>query len=120
MEALHGGSLRIIFILQLFFKIFLEVMIRQAILRIKHGAQHMFCLEEFKHFFILHSEVQFLLPYHLRWCYVILDNLSSRFMIHMLSRRRYFKSTNLFVGFFMSHVSPKAFPKECCYYGAYQ
>ena len=32
MEALHGGSSRIPFILQLFFKISLEVMIRQAIL----------------------------------------------------------------------------------------
>ena len=29
--------------------------------------------------------------YLLRWCYVILDNLSSGFMIHMLLRMRYFK-----------------------------
>ena len=50
MEALHDGSSRILFILQLFFKISLEVMIRQAILKIKHGAQHMFCFEEFKHY----------------------------------------------------------------------
>ena len=57
--------------------------------------------------------------YLLRWCYVILDNLSSRFMIHMLSRMRYFKSTNLFVGVILCHVSPKAFPMECCYCGAY-
>ena len=49
MEALHGGSSRILFILQLFFKISLEVMTRQAILKSKHGAQHMFCFEEFKH-----------------------------------------------------------------------
>ena len=49
MEALHGGSSRIPFILQLFFKISLEVNIRQAILKIKHGAQHMFCFEAFKH-----------------------------------------------------------------------
>ena len=49
-------------------------------------------------FFFLHSKVRFVLPYHLRWCYVILDNLSSCFMIHMLSRMRYFKSINLFVG----------------------
>ena len=32
------------FVLQLFFKISLEVMIRQAILQNKHGAQHMFVL----------------------------------------------------------------------------
>ena len=44
MEALHGGSSRILFILQLFFKISLEVMNRQAILKNKHGAQHMFFL----------------------------------------------------------------------------
>ena len=49
-------------------------------------------------FFILHSKVQFFLPYHFRWFYVILDNLSSCFMIHMLLRMRYFKSINLFVG----------------------
>ena len=49
MEALHGGSSRILFILQLFLKISLEVMIRQAILKIKQGAQHMFCFEEFKY-----------------------------------------------------------------------
>ena len=49
MEALHGGSSRIPFILHLFFKTSLEVMIRQAILKIKHGAQHMFCFEAFKH-----------------------------------------------------------------------
>ena len=49
MEALHGDSPRILFILQLFFKISLEVKIRQAILKIKHGAQHMSCFEEFKY-----------------------------------------------------------------------
>ena len=49
MEALHGGSSRILFILQLFFKISLEVMTRQAILKIKHGAQHMFSFEAFKY-----------------------------------------------------------------------
>ena len=49
MEALHGGSSRILFILQFFFKISLEVMTRQAILQNKHGAQHMFCFEEFKY-----------------------------------------------------------------------
>ena len=49
MEALHGGSSRILFILQLFFKISLEVMICQAILKNKHGTQHMFCFEAFKH-----------------------------------------------------------------------
>ena len=44
MEALHGGSSRIPFILQLFFKISLGVKIRQPILQNKHGAQHMFVL----------------------------------------------------------------------------
>ena len=33
----------------------------------------------------------------------------------MLSRMRYFKSINLFVGVILCHISPKAFPKECCY-----
>ena len=42
-------------------------------------------------FFILHSDVQSLLPYLLRSCYVILDNLSLCFMIHILSGMRYFK-----------------------------
>ena len=42
----HQG---ILFILQLFFKISLKVMIRQAILKIKHGAKYMFCFEEIKY-----------------------------------------------------------------------
>ena len=66
-------------------------------------------------FFILQSGVQFFLPYHWRWYYVILDNLSSCFMIHMLLRMRYFKSINLFVGVILCHISPKAFHWECCY-----
>ena len=49
MEALHGGSSKILFILQLFFKISLEVMIRQAIIQNKHGVQHTFCFGEFKY-----------------------------------------------------------------------
>ena len=49
MEALHGASLRIPFILQLFFKISLGVKVRQAILKDKHGVLHMLCFEEFKH-----------------------------------------------------------------------
>ena len=49
MEDQHGASSRILFILQLFFKISLGVKIRQAILNIKHGAQHMFCFEELKY-----------------------------------------------------------------------
>ena len=71
---------------------------------------------------ILHlaSEVQFFLSHLLRWCYIILDNFYSCFAIHMLSRMRYFKSINLFVGVILCHISPKAFPKEYCYCGAYQ
>ena len=68
-------------------------------------------------FLHLASGVQFSLPYHWRWCYVILDNLSSCVMIHMLLRMRYSKSINLFVGVILCHVSLKAFPKDCCYLG---
>src|SRR4051812_20742632 len=71
-----------------------------------------FFSEEFKHFFILHSEVQFFLPYLLRWCYVVLDNFPSCFMIHMLSRMRHIKSINLFIGVILGYISPKAFPKD--------
>ena len=70
-------------------------------------------------FFILQSGVQFFLQYHWRWYYVILDNLNSCFMIHMLSWMRYFKSINLVIGVILGYISPKAFPKDCCYYGAY-
>ena len=49
MEALHGGSSRILSILQLFFKISLEVMTRRPILKNQHGTQLMFCFEAFKH-----------------------------------------------------------------------
>ena len=51
--VLHGGStwwfVKDSFILQLFLKFSLEAMIRQAILKIKHGAKHMFCFGEFKY-----------------------------------------------------------------------
>ena len=40
-------------------------------------------------------------------------------MIHMWSRMRYFKSINLVIGVILGYISPKAFPKDCCYYGAY-
>ena len=66
-------------------------------------------------FFILLSGVQFFLPYHWRWYSVILDNLSSCFMIHMLLRMRYFKSINLVIGVTLGYISPKAFPKDSCY-----
>ena len=66
-------------------------------------------------FFILQSGAQFFLPYHWTWYYVILDNLSSCFMIHRLLRMGYFKSINLFIGVILGYISPKAFPKDCCY-----
>ena len=114
MEAQHGGSSRILFILQLYFKISLEAKIRQAILLNKHGVQHMSCFEEFKYssscipkcnsFYLI-----------LRWCYVLLDNFHSCSMIHLLLRMRYFKSINLVVGAILGYISPKVFPKDCCY-----
>ena len=67
MNARHGGSSKSAFIIEVFVKILV-------------GAQE---------FFILHSKVQFFLFYLLRWCYIILDNFSSCFMIHKLSGLRY-------------------------------
>ena len=70
MEALHGGSSRILFIFQLFFKISVEVMTRQAILKkIKHGAQHMFCFEAFKYSCSCISKCNHF--YLIFWCGVI-------------------------------------------------
>ena len=77
MKVLHDGSSRIQFLLE----VFIEIIFR--------GVQA---------FFILQSGVQFFLSNLLRWCYGILDNLSSCFMIHMLLRMRYFISIHLFVG----------------------
>ena len=77
MKVLHDGSSRIQFLLE----VVIEILFR--------GVQA---------FFILQSGVQFFLSNLLRWCYVILDNFPSWFMIHKLSRMRYFKSINLFVG----------------------
>ena len=71
-------------------------------------------------FFILQSGVQFFLPYYWRWYYVILDNLSSCFMIHILLRMRYFKSFNLVIGVTLGYISPKAYPKDFANYGAYK
>ena len=44
--------------------------------------------EELKHSHLA-SGVQFFLPYLLRWCYVIVDNFPSCFMIHRFSRVTY-------------------------------
>ena len=77
-------------------------------------------------------QVQFFLPYLLRWCYVIMDNFPSSFMIHKVfksdvfksiilsSFKRSFQQFYLFVVVILGHISPKAFPKECCYCCAYQ
>ena len=74
-----------------------------------------FFSEELKNSSSCNPECNFFLPYLWRWYYVILDNLSSCFMIHMLLRMRYIKSINLFVGVTLGYISPKAFPKDCCY-----
>ena len=89
MEALHGGSSNISFLLL-------------VVVNILVGGDQAF--------FIVHSEVQFFLPYLLRWCYVSLDNSSSCLMIHMLSRMRYFKPIIFFLGVILCQISPKAFP----------
>ena len=88
MEALHGGSSRILFILQLFFKISLEVMICQAILKNKHGAQHMFCFEELKYSSSCISKCNSF--YLIFWGGIMLFLIMfpSCFMIHKLSRMR--------------------------------
>ena len=60
-------------------------------------------------------ECNFFLPYRWRWFYVILNNLSSCFMIHMLLRMSYFKAINLVIGIILGYISPKTVPKDCCY-----
>ena len=74
MESLCGGSLRILLILQLFFKIFL-FNLRSAKLYSKINMVLNTCFVS-RRSSILHlaSQRQFFLPYLLRWCYVILDN----------------------------------------------
>ena len=98
MKVLHDGSSMIYFLLE----VFIQILFRGA-----HA------------FFILQSGVQFFLPYHWRGYYVILDNLSSCFMIHRLLTMGYIKSINLFVGVILGYISPKVFPKDYCYYGAH-
>ena len=71
-------------------------------------------------FFILQSGVQFFLPYHWRWYYVILYNLSSCFMIHMLSRMRYLNSStsSLELSCVMFHLKPSL--RIVAIYGAHK
>ena len=59
-------------------------------------------------FSILLSGVQFFLLYHWRWYYVILDNLSSCFMIHMLSGMRYLNPSfsSLELSWYRFHLKP--------------
>ena len=88
MEAQHGGSSRIPFILHSFFKIFLKLRSTKLYSKINMVPNTCF-VWGVQAFFILPSKVQFFLPYHLRWCYVILDNFPSCFMIHKLSGMTY-------------------------------
>ena len=71
-----------------------------------------FFVEELKHSSSCNLECNSF-PYHRRWYYVILDNLSSCFLIHMLLRMSYFKSINLIIGVILGYISPEAFPKDC-------
>ena len=70
MEAIRDASSRILFILQLFFKISLGVKIRQSILYNKHGALHMFVLRSSS---ILHlafrSAIRFTLSFEVVFCH---------------------------------------------------
>ena len=119
MEALHGGSSRILFILQLFFKIPLSKLWPAKLYsKLNMVLNTCFVLRR-SSILRLAFQSAILLPYLLRWCYIILDNFHSCFTIHMLSRMRYFKSINLFVGVILCHISPKAFPEDCCYHGGY-
>ena len=120
MEALHGASSRIPFILQLFFKNSLEVMIRLTILWNKHGVKHMSCFEEFKYSSscIPKCNSSYLIFWGGVMSFLTIWVCVSRFTC--CQERDFFKSTNIFVGVILCHVSPKAFSKECCYYGAYQ
>ena len=104
-------------------------MIRQAILKDKHGAQHMFCFEEFKHssscipkcnsfYLIFWGGVMSLLTISLRDSQVVRNELIKSIIFS--SFKISFRPINLFVGVILGYISLKAFPKECCYCGAYQ
>ena len=54
-----------------------------------------------------------------RWRYIILDNFHSCFVIHMLSRMRYFKSINLFVELSCVKFHLKPSRRIVAIYGAY-
>ena len=118
MEALHDGSSKILFILQLFFKISLEVMIRQAILKDKHSVQHMFCFEEFKH---SSSCIPKCNSFYLIFCGGVMSFLRISFVFHdsQVVRNEVFKSITFFLGAILGYISPTTFHWECCHYGAY-
>ena len=68
MEALLDGSSRILFLFELFIDILLE--------ELKHSSS---CISKCNSF----------ISHLLRWCYVIVDNFPSCFMIHRFSRVTY-------------------------------
>ena len=114
MEALHGASSRIPFILQLFFKISLEVMIRQAIPKDKHGAQQMLCFQEFKHSSSCIPKCNSF--YLISWDGVMsLLAISPRVFDSQVIRNEIFKPIILFIGVILGYISPKVFPKDFCY-----
>ena len=99
MEVLHDGSSRIYFLLEAFIMILFR------------GVQA---------FFILLTGVQFFLSYHWRWYYVILDNLSSCFMIQKLSGMRYLNpsTSSLELSWVIFHL--KLSLRIVAIYGAYK
>ena len=120
MEALHGGSSRILFILQLFFKIFSRSYDPPSYTLKQTWCSTHVLFWGVQVFFILHFEVQFVLPYHLRWCYVILDNFPSCFVFHKLSRWGILNPpiSSLELSWAIFHI--KLSFKDCRSYGIYQ
>ena len=115
--VLHGGStwwfVKDSFHSSFVLKVSLEVKIRQAILSNKHGVQHMFCFEEFKH---SSSCIPNCNSFYLVCCGGVMSFLTISFVFHdsQVVRNEVFKPIIFFLGVILVYISPEAFHWECC------
>ena len=65
-------------------------------------------------FFIMHSNCN---PFYLIFSDGVMSFLTNSFMFHdsQVIRNDIFNPVNFFVGVILGCISPKAFPKDCCY-----
>ena len=127
----YGGSSRILFILQLSSRFLLELRSAKLYSKINMVFNTCFVLRRSS---ILHlafrSSILSPLSFEVVLCHcwyfpfvfhdsqVFKSDISKSIIFSSLKTSS--QPINLFIGVILGYISPKAFPKDCCYFGAYQ